>query len=157
MSSSDYRFFKTSNSSYPILVSKGGKGMYFTLGGQTYSDIGSRMHSIEYYERKGRRDEFSEISLTDALYALNTNGKVLFLDRLKIVAPDFKLSDEDKNKIINILRDARAFNEDSALALKDSNCFILIQKKLIKEYKGRYFINNAPVESDSPQLILDIG
>jgi hypothetical protein len=142
MNAKDYRFFRTSNSTYPVLSSIAGKGLYFTVFGTCYDNIPSNNYSIEYYKSRGQENLFQEIPLSEALKIIAVQGRKKFLNKLEILNPDIKVTNEDKKNIINKLTEARAFNEDSAMEMENIDiCFSLKEKGLIKEYNNRFFVN----------------
>ncbi len=138
----DLKFFTTESSDYPILAAVEDAGMYFSRNGQAYSDIPMESHGLHYQRRTGRLRNYNRITLSAALGGLTPEGRQRFLKKLKLSNPNIVITEEITQQIIFKLRENRAFNEDSAMPMNDNAdiCYSLSLKKLIKEFDGRFFI-----------------
>lgn len=76
-----------------------------------------------------RLDNKEVYSFQKLLIELNLNKKI-------------ELTEENKNSIINKIKESKAFNEDSALEMKEEYliCNILATQGLIKEYDRRFYV-----------------
>lgn len=126
---------------YVLLVCNETGGMYFTSDAIGYSNgWESTFHCNSF-----NKTDIAEIDFSEAMKLINPSERKKLLNRLGLPLPDLKISEEDIKRIIDNLKNSRAFNEDSALEVEDMKeldfYFNLAQRNVISEYQGRFYIS----------------
>jgi len=165
----NYRYFthpswqQKSGGYCPILVCTDDVGMFFFGNGNSYSNLFKSIWGINYLKVNCVSfKDYIEINLSSALNLLfshEARNKVLKF--LKISDLDSPPTIQEQNDIINKLRTSRAFNADSAFNLGSLHSFYMLEKGLIKECEGKFYIEkdrefNISVENNLTQGVLNV-
>lgn len=155
------RYFLTKSAHYPILAAIDEYGFHFSKFGEPYSTEPPESHGIKRFKRTGIFSDFKELDLFTILTKFTDEGRKKFISILKIEkVMILDLKDDDKERIISQLKNSRAFNEDSAMKIKDKDyfiCLFMAENKIIGEYNGRFFIKNEEIIKESlTQGILNV-
>jgi len=162
--SNSFRFFthkEWESGGWSLLAATEGYGMLFNYDGRAYSSYFKNSLGIDY--KKLNDESFptaKEITLRQALNLFDSYGKKRILDYLDLKAPPpINITEEKKAEIINQLKQSRAFNQDSGMKMDDmDSCCTLTEQKIIKEFKGRFYIekdlSNIKDLRDIPSIVL---
>lgn len=124
-----------------ICVADKGGGHYF------YSD--GKYHVYDKYSNKEQLSkdcnihDYQEISSKQLKQTFSLDFLSKVCSKLSISLEKMNVSDEEKNEIIQILKNSRAFNQDSAMAIDDGKrdiCFQLAEDGAIKEENQRFYV-----------------
>lgn len=87
---------------------------------------------------------YNEISFNKLKQSISNSLFQLICNKLNIRLEKLNIGEEEKNEIVKTLQESRAFNQDSAMDMKDKKdfCIQLAEEGIIKQEKHRFYVQN---------------
>src|SRR5579864_228693 len=129
-------FFNYQNPQLPFWASTKNWGHLFYSDGASHSGAvsGWCISALKGYPEIPQKEAFNMLKSKDAKRKV---AKILGIE----LYLDIPITDQQKEAIINKLQKSRAFNEDSAMEMKEIEiCEQLAENKVIQSYENRFYL-----------------
>jgi hypothetical protein len=142
MSKNKYKYF-IDNKKRVIFACTEKDGSHFDISNESFGskDNSSTIKVLQSLVGSGL---YIELTFQELKKSISHNLFKLICKNLQIRLEKLNICEDQRNEIIKTLKDSRAFNQDSAMSMKNKEdfCFQLAEDGLIKQEKDRFYVEN---------------